>query len=255
MSTLPKFAFSIPTCSDAEQRQLFDEFRPCGFSGLQLKDGQYARYLKQPERFLEEWGGVPGATAGLIYGGELDDNGIQSLREVFGFASAIGSEMVIFCHGRSRNGVTSDDIRQFARELSTLGEEAAEGGIKLSLHNHFNQPLMHRDDFERFFDTVTPGAVGLTLDTAHLQKSGISDIAGMVRDFASFIDNIHLKDFHNGQWKTLGQGEIVFEDVFATLHEIGFSGWLCADEESETGITESLRASFDFIERGWQTEQ
>ena len=248
MKSQPRFAFSIPTSDDAEQRRLFMEFRACGFDGLQLKGGQYARYLSQPERFLEEWE----PSAGLIYGGGLDPDGVAALRRVFEFASAIKAEMVIFCHGLSRTEVTEADIRQFARQLSEMGEEAAGLGVKLSLHHHYDQPVMHRSDMEAFFGAATPGAVGLTLDTAHLVKSGIADIAGVVQDFGAFIDNVHLKDFTGGRFKTLGTGEIAFGPVFAALHCIDYQGWLCADEESGAGVEESLRASFDFIERGWQ---
>ncbi|MDF2439637.1 MAG: inosose dehydratase [Abditibacteriota bacterium] len=254
-SDAARLAFSTPTSNETEQRRLFEGFGRCGFHGLQLKSGQYARYLEEPERFLAQWGGVPGATAGLIYGGELDESGIASLQHVLSFASTIGSEMVVFCHSRPRSEVTHDDIRHFAGRLSTVGEAAAQWGIRLSLHNHYNQPVMHRADFEVFLDAATPGALGLTLDTAHLHKSGIRDIAAMVRDFGSFIDNVHLKDIRDNQFKTLGHGEIDFEDVFEALHEIGFAGWLCADEESDTGIHESLHASFEFIERGLHSKQ
>lgn len=251
-SKAARFAFSIPTSSDDEQRQLFDEFGPCGFAGLQLKGGQYARYIEQPERFLQAWGNAGGATSGLIYGGGLDDEGIMALRGVLEFAAAIGTELVVFCHGRARATVTSDDIRHFAHWLSILGAEAAGRGVRLSLHHHYDQPVMYPDDFEVFFNAITPGTVGLTLDTAHLRKSGIFDIPGMVREFGAFIDNVHLKDFQDGQFKTLGRGEIEFDEVFAALHDIDFKGWLCADEESETSVGESLRASHAFITRGWQ---
>lgn len=247
-----RFAFSIPTHSPEEQSELFRGFPEAGFAGLQLKGGQYARYLDNAGQFLEEWGEDRSTSAGLIYGGGLDTEGVAALQRVFEFAGAVGSEMVIFCHGRSRDSVNDDDIRSFARRLSDLGAEALEGGVKLSLHNHFDNPVMHRADFETFFGAVAPGTVGLTLDTAHLQKSGVFDIAGVVRDYGAFIDNVHLKDFADGQFKTLGRGEIRFDAIFDALHDIGFAGWLCADEESDTAIGESLRASFDFIERGWE---
>lgn len=247
----PRFAFSIPTANYDEQRQLLGGFALHGFDGLQLKGGQYARYLEQPGQFLNDWSEFKGGRAGLIYGGALDEEGVAKLRRVLQFAGAVGSEMVVFCHGRARASVNDSDIRGFARQLSDLGEEALSLNVKLSLHHHFDNPVMHRADFDTFFSEVEPETVGLTLDTAHLQKSGVFDIAGVVRDFAAFLDNVHLKDFADGEFKTLGRGEIEFKPVFAALREIGFAGWLCADEESDTAIEESLRASLDFVRRGW----
>lgn len=255
MNPTPRIAFSIPTSGDDEQRRLFDGFGPAGFAGLQLKGGQYARYVGQPERFLEEWGSAGGASAGLICGGSLDEAGTATLRRLFEFAAAIGSELIVFCHGRSRAGVGDEEIRYFARQLVELGEEAAGRGVKLSLHNHFDNPVMYRANFETFFGAIEPGDLGLTLDTAHLVKSGVHDIAGVIRDYGAFIDNVHLKDFENGQFKTLGRGQINFEAVFAELHAINFGGWLCADEESDTAVEESLRASYEFIGQGWQRGQ
>ena len=69
------------------------------------------------------------------------------------------------------------------------------------------------------------------------------------------MDNVHLKDFRAGQFVPLGEGNIDLAQVLAALHEQGFGGWLCADEESGAGVEESLRASSDFLRRGWQAAQ
>ena len=249
----PLYAFSTPTSGDDEQARLFSSFRQSGFSGLQLKGSQYARYIGRPSRFLADWGDDEGVRSALIHGSSLDPQGVDSLREVIAFASGIGSGIVVFCHARPRDSVNHDDIRLFARELSRLGEEAATVDVKISLHNHFDNPVMHRGDFDVFFGSVEPGTIGLTLDTAHLAKSGVEDIAGIVRDFGVFIDNVHLKDFRDGQFATLGRGRIDFESVFAALHEIDFQGWLCADEESDTAVEESLKESFEFLDCGWRS--
>ena len=245
-----RLAFSIPTQNDAEQRQLFENFRACGFQSLQLKGGQYLRYLDEPTRFLDDWGEWEGANAALIYGGALDESGVANLRRVWEFAAQIGAKILVFCHAKSRASVSDAEIRAFAQQLSHLGEESAARGVKLSLHHHFDNPVMHRADFERFFAEISPQNLGLTLDTAHLIKSDVWDIAGVIRDFAPFLDNVHFKDFAKGEFQTLGRGEIDFEVIFQTLQTIGFEGWMCADEESATAIEESLHASADFLRRG-----
>ena len=245
-----RFAFSRPTPGDDEQRVLFRNFHQIGYDGLQLKRGQYARYLDEPRRFAEDWGEAPGVAAGLITGGRLDKDGIASLRKVLRFASAMGSDRVIFCHGRPREGLTADDIRGFAKRLSEPGAEARSLGTKLSLHHHFNQPVMHRADFDAFFDAVEDGAVGLTVDTAHLVKSGVDDIAGLIRDFAGAIDNFHLKDFADGRWRVLGEGEIDFAPVFTAIRDIGYDGWVSADEESGADIMGAMKTCHQFMTRG-----
>jgi len=244
-----RLAFSRPTADPAEQRELFASFRTAGFEGLQLKGGQYGAYVRDPARFQEEWGDDPGIVSALITGGTLDPPGIAALRQVIAFARAAQSERIVFCHGVSRSGVTLADLREYARILGDLGLEARQSGIALSLHHHHDQPVMHRQDFDCFYDAAPPGSIGLTLDTAHSVKSGITELAGLIRDFREVIDNVHLKDFARGEFQVLGTGGIDFGPVFATLRDVGYEGWLCADEESGADIEGGLGASFRFIQQ------
>jgi sugar phosphate isomerase/epimerase len=89
----------------------------------------------------------------------------------------------------------------------------------------------------------------LTLDTAHLVKSGIDDVAGVIRDASEQIDNVHLKDFTAGEWRVLGQGAIDFSAIFAAIEDIGYDGWLCADEESGADLIDSMKACYDFMQK------
>lgn len=242
-----KVAFSRPTANREEQRQLFENYRAVGYQGLQLKAGQYMPYLENPQQFCDEWGQHDGVAAGLIIGGKLDDGGIATLRKLFTFASAVGSERIIFCHGVPRSEVTDDDIKHFARLLSDLGQEAQQQGVALSLHHHYNQPVMHRADIATFFNAADADAVGLTIDTAHLVKSGIEDVAGVIREFGDVIDNFHLKDFADGDWRVLGHGGLDFDPIFAAIDDIGYKSWLCADEESGGDLLGGMRECYAVI--------
>ncbi|MHC4202240.1 MAG: sugar phosphate isomerase/epimerase family protein [Planctomycetota bacterium] len=245
-----RFAFSKPTRGEDDTRTLFTRFGGIGYDGLQLKAGQYVPYLNEPGRFRDEWGRHDGVASALIAGGGLDPGGVARLREVFAFGEAVGSEMVVFCHGTPREGLTPDDIRGFARELSELGKEARGRDLKLSLHNHYGQPVMRREDIEVFFDAVEGGAVGLTLDTAHLVKSGVDDVAGVIRDFGRVIDNFHLKDLAGGSFRVLGDGGIDFAPVFAAIREIAYDGWVSTDEESGAELLGAMEHCLRFMTVG-----
>jgi inosose dehydratase len=239
--------FSKPTRTPEQQRVLFTQYRDHGYDGLQLKGGQYASYVGRPDDFRREWGDDQAAVSSLITMSPLDEAGTEHLRGVVGFAAEVGSERVVFCHSHPRGGLTDDDIAGFARVISGLGREAAERGVRLSLHHHFDQPVMHRPDFDVFFDAVEDGSVGLTVDTAHLAKSGVSDIAGLVRDLAPVIDNIHLKDFADGEFRLLGAGDLDFGAIFDALAASGFTGTLCVDEETRTELVEGMEVSRAYL--------
>lgn len=245
-----RFSFSRPTGTDGERDHLFQQFQAAGYQGLQLKHGQYAPYLKEPQRFLEEWGHLEGVGSALITGGSLDEKGLEMLREGFRFGRQIDTEIIVFCHGVSRSKVATEDIRRFADILSDMGEEAQQHGLKLSLHHHYDQPVMYREDFDIFFDRVRQGSVGLTIDTAHLAKSGIDDCAELIRSFGSVIDNFHMKDFAEGEWQILGRGAIAFQPIFEAIRDIDYSGWVSADEESGGEIGEGLAECLSFLKSG-----
>lgn len=236
-----KLAFSKPTHGAAEQRQLFAEYRDHGYTGLQLKGNQYSSYVDNPDGFRRDWGDDPGSVSALITGGGLDPSGVQQLTTIVDFAAAVGSERIVFCHGLARAGLTDADIARFARIMSSVGKESADRGVALSLHHHYDNPVMHRPDFDVFFDAAH--SVGLTVDTGHLAKSGIDDIAGLITDFADVIDNVHAKDYAAGEFRLLGDGDLDVPAVFAALRKTGYDGWLCVDEESGAGIRDGMRAS------------
>ena len=240
-----KISFSKPTPDLAGQRALFEEFGPAGYAGLQLKGGQYAAHLADPPAFAAAWGDDPALTSALITMGTLDNDGVARLRQTIAFAAATGSERVVFCHDHPRDGVTHADLRSYARTLSAVGRDAAERGVALSLHHHFQQPVMHYEDFGPFFSAADH--VGLTVDTAHLAKSGVGDIPRLIRDFAPVIDNIHLKDYADGQWRLLGQGTLDFPAILAALTDINYEHWLCVDEESVAPLEEGLKVSRSYL--------
>ena len=243
-----KLAYSTPTDDDAQSLRLFDAYRPAGYDGLQLKYNQYD--VDDPQAFLALQADRPGLGSGLITGGTLaDDESVEALRKVFAFASAVGSDLVIYCHGVSRQGLSDDDRRAMARTFSELGAEALDVGTKLSIHNHFDNPVMTPDDMAVFYDAAEPSTVGLTVDTAHLAKSGVADMGGLIRRFAHVIDNFHLKDF-DGDWRVLGEGDIDFEPVFAAIKDMAFDGWVSTDEESGADLVEAMTVCHRFVTEG-----
>jgi inosose dehydratase len=256
-----KLAFSIPTQSASEEATLFKSYKTTGYDGLQLKSGQYLKYLDDPGKAEAIARDDPGRFSGLIFGGPLDDEGQDALRHVVRFAAAVFSERVIFCHQHSRDRLGHDDVRSFAQTLSHIGRYSLDLGVKLSLHHHYDQPVMFPREIEIFFDAVAPGTVGLTLDTAHMWKSGEDNVGPVIKRFSDVLDNVHLKDCRddaNGRrlpngareaasFMPLGKGEIDFQPIFTALSEIGYSGWLCVDEESGASVGEALQASRDFI--------
>ena len=248
-----KLGFSAPTRDDDQLRELFTGFADAGFAGLQLKTAQFRDHLDDPEAFLSAWPGLRGRISGLIIGGKLDEPGCDVLRQVVRFAAAVEAELVIFCHGEGRDGLNHADLAQFADILDLLGAEARDAGTALSLHQHFNQPCMHRADLDVYFDR--PRSFGLTADTAHLVKSGIADVPEVIRSFAPAINNIHVKDLAGDAFTLLGEGDVSFQPIFDAIVQTGYDGWIAADEESGADMTMAMRHCQTFISNGLAAAQ
>ncbi|WP_410793546.1 sugar phosphate isomerase/epimerase family protein [Kribbella sp. C-35] len=244
-------AFSKPTRGAEQQRLLFDRYPEFGFAGLQLKGGQYGDYLDDPaagaDRFRSDWGVEPGHISSLITMNPLDEAGRERLHALLVFAGAVGSQRVVLCHDVPKDGLDDSDLIRFAGELSDHAEEAAEQGVVLSLHHHTGEPVMHRRDFEVFFGAVRENTLRLTVDTGHLLMSGVNDIPGLLADFASVIDNVHLKDYADGEFRLLGQGSVDLISVLDAIAKLDPGITLCVDEESRAEIVEGLEVSRDFL--------
>ncbi len=245
-----KLAFSKPSGTDADSDVLFTRFRETGYDGLQLKAGQYMPYLDDPQRFIDTWGQYPGAASALICWCKLDYEGKKLLKKIIAFGRNVGTEMIVYCHNAPRAGMTIEELKGYAVELSEVGKQARDVGLAFSLHNHYDQPVMHRDDIEVFFSHVKNSTVGLTVDTAHLVKSGEMDVAGIIRDFRSVIDNFHLKDIENGEFRVLGTASIDFKPVFVAIQDIGYPGWISTDEESGADMAAAMQQCYDFMKAG-----
>ena len=245
-----RVAFSAPDRNPAEREALMSGFPAHGFDGLQLKRMQYEAFLDDPAGFRHRWGQPPGVAAGLITAGWLDDAGRDDLRAVIRFGAAVGSERVIFCHAQPHGSVGPGDLEGYARTLAAIGREAHRAGVQLSLHHHFDQPVMHRPDIDRYFGAIDDDAVMLTVDTAHLVKSSVTDIAEVIDAFGPRIDTVHLKDIRDGRFVPLGEGTIAFGPVFAAIGRSAPGAWLCADEESGADIVGAMTATRRFLEQG-----
>lgn len=231
-----KLAFSAPSPDETQRRRLFDHLKPLGYQGVQLKPGDYKPFLDSPAKFLETYPQLQGMISGCIDYGQLNRD---EIRKVIAFAKAVDADLIIYCHGVPRDGLTRGDLERFAGVYDEIGRESQQAGVRWTLHHHHNQPCMHRDDFALFFGR--PRSYGLTIDTAHLVKSGIPDIAAVIRDYRHAIQNFHLKDFADGQFKVLGEGIVDFAPVFAAIKDIGYTGWVSADEESGGDVLDGMR--------------
>lgn len=229
--------------ASAEQAYaVLEAARDHGFEGVQLKPAQYRPFLGSPSAFGDHYGSLADlACGGLIAypGGEPARWG-EHLAEILPFAAAVRAEHICVCADVFNTAASDEQIRSVAEALGAIGQSARRQGMVISIHNHVNSLVETEDDIARLLDRLDPAVCGLTLDTAHAAKAGISDVHRLIGRFRSHLLNVHLKDMDaQGHFCALGAGSLQVEPVLAALDEVGYAQWLIVDEETASLDTQT----------------
>ena len=92
--------------------------------------------------------------------------------------------------------------------------------------------LEQPDDFQRVLDALPDPRLGLCVDTGHFHAAGV-DIPAFIRNFASRLCSVHLKDHLGSVSVGIGRGEIALPAVIAALQEVDYRGDLTVELEVE----------------------
>jgi inosose dehydratase len=245
-----KIGFTRDTNDREELGTLLEAASAAGYDGLKLRPGQYEEWLDDPDGFIKTYGERARIVTALLVEGPLDAERADTLRRAMRFIQALGGQRVVYCYEAEPQGITPIDLRIFGHRVSTLGHEACDHGLALSIHNHYGFPTMYRKNLRVLFEAIEDESVWWTLDTGHLYKAGEMNIASHIREFRYMIDNVLLSDYGRGAFRPLGQGEVPFEPIFAALREIGYNGWITVGDEGSLPLDEALEHGKQFVTQG-----
>ena len=100
---------------------------------------------------------------------------------------------------------------------------------------------MTRDDISTFIEAGDAEAFGLTLDTAHLAKAGVTEISDLIYEYRDYLHNLHLQDFCEGKFVSLGEGDLDYRAILDMVQSFNFSGWVCVEDQSNASVEEALQ--------------
>ena len=241
----------------SETREQADEVlsasRRHGFEGVQLKPSQYSEFIESPKIFEEHYGQLASlAQGGLVfYPGNDPILWVEKVGKVLPFAAAVGAGHICLCSGVYSSGASNEEVKTTAEALTTLGREARQLDLQISIHNHVDSLVETEEDIARLLEVLNPEVCGLTLDTAHAAKAGIEDVARLVERFQKHLLNVHLKDLTaEGEFCALGQGVLAIDPILEKLHAIGYDQWLIVDEETKALDTEAaFKIAADYLKQ------
>ncbi|MFN8525800.1 MAG: sugar phosphate isomerase/epimerase [Chloroflexota bacterium] len=125
---------------------------------------------------------------------------------------------------------------QMIRMYHAVARRAVDRGLVVHVHptSTDDSLLLVGAEYQMLVDRLDPALVGLGPDTAHITR-GDERALDFVRRNARRITHIHLKDaFRGGDYATMGTADAEIEAVAAFLRDFGYTGWLIAEEESDS---------------------
>ena len=203
-------------------------------------------------RALAEKTGVRFSSIAHYDGGCLNSpvRGSRELVKSVSRATEFGTDVVCALSGLPLEGQSKEDSidERFKAVFGPAVEEAEKRGVKIAIENWFATCFQHFDLWDRAFDLVPSGALGLNYDPSHLHWQGMDYIEGVAR-YAKKIFHVHAKDVTidharlksvgclvKGWWRYSipGQGEIDWGRFISALRSAGYDGVVSIEHEDRT---------------------
>ena len=153
--------------------------------------------------------------------------------------------------------------------LDRLADLAASRGVRATLHPHVGTMVEKRDEVLR---VLAGSKIPLCLDTGHLLIGG-TDPVELAAAYAGRINHVHAKDVRAdlarrvqageltyteavraGIYVPLGEGDVDFAAIVASLDSAGFDGWyvleqdtILASEPADEGPVRDVRSSMAYL--------
>jgi len=217
---------------------IVDQLKATGYDGIELYmgDGDVSHYSKLGNHFADLELGVTTVT-GLAPEENIsseDPNtqqaGLDRLKWAIDNAEALGADNICgpihssFAYF-TRQPPTQDERKRSAEMLYKAAEYAAQANIILCPEalNRFECYLYNTmADLKTLVEVVDHPNLGAMYDTHHSNIEEKNQ-AEALRIIAPVLKHIHISENDRG---TPGSGQVQWADVFSTIKEIGYDGWL-----------------------------
>ena len=221
-----------------EHYPIVDQLKETGYDGIELYmgDGDVSHYRKLGNHFSGLDMGVT-TVIGLApeenissENPKVQEVGLDRLKWAIDNAEALKANTICgplhssFAHF-SRQPPTQDERKRSAEMLRKAAEYAAEANIMLCPEalNRFECYLYNTmADLKTLVEAVDHPNLGAMYDTHHSNIEEKSQ-SNAIKTIAPYLKHVHISENDRG---TPGSGQVVWNDVFPTLKEIGYDGWL-----------------------------
>jgi inosose dehydratase len=146
--------------------------------------------------------------------------------------------------------LSEDEIRTYARNMTSFGEWCAERGMPLSYHHHMAAVIETEPELDLFMKHSGEG-IPLLYDAGHMAFAG-GDVLRVIDKHHARISHVHTKDVRmdvitgldrkkesfldaviKGAFTVPGDGSLDFEAIVKRLAGYGYEGWFVVEAEQD----------------------
>lgn len=241
------------------QKNLFAFFSKKGLRGVELNipDPELVSVVEL-KAFLDEYAlqmsmfasGLSAKVNQLSLSSADDDQRKKSIDKCLAyidFAAAMGANGIIF--GFIKGGVVAEPKRAndlFVDSLTQLAPEAEKNQVNLLVEatNRYESSIANSiADGVDLVERVGASAIKVLPDTFHMNIEEKDMYLALKENMKHFI-SLHLSDNNR---LLPGHGAMDFQQLFAFLHENGFSGWLAMEGNMPNGIMEDTELALQHL--------
>lgn len=220
--------------ANGSTEQALKDIASAGYRGFEIFDGNLMQYEQRPAEFKQLMESTGLALVGVYTGAnfifkEIWGEEKYKIEKVAKLAAEFGAEHLVFGGGAVRSdGIRESDYDVMAESLEEAAAIAKKYGLTPSYHPHLGTCVEAPDQLDKIMERTS---IALCPDTAHIEAGG-GDPVEVVRKYADRIKYIHFKDYKDGEFLPLGEGNQKFAEMVDILRGKGYDGWITVELDS-----------------------
>ncbi|MCL4505073.1 MAG: sugar phosphate isomerase/epimerase [Chloroflexi bacterium] len=222
------------------------------YAGIEITNNMIGEYAARPQDFADALAARHLQLAAFAYSSSSGFTDIQRWEDDLAGARRAIEFLRRFPEPRLGLGGAASPRRvnararldQAIRFYNEVGRIGSNEGISVNVHphSHFGSLLESAVEYQYLLDRLDPRWVSFGPDTGHIIRGG-QDLLSCLKTYLPRITHLHLKDATPARvWVALGKGMCEFPAVMALLESAGYSGWVVAEEESESARNDGIAA-------------
>ncbi len=237
---------------------LLDIIAEAGYAGVEITNTMIGDYYRDPDGFARalEKRGLSFPSLGFVplyrfTEEEHFDEEIENIKRGIDFVSRFPDCRLDLAGGSTEN---RENLDKKFDAMCRIYNEAASLALKKNVHvdvhphSHAGSIIETAEEYQKLMDRTDSSIVGWCPDTGHIVRGGL-DLLDTLRKYSARIRNVHFKDADSsGSWRPMGKGICNFKGCLELFEDIGYTGWVIGEEESDearkdqkSAVTENRR--------------